>query len=466
MKSIFTLLIITLSINTFSQKLVKTYWDYYNTKIQSEYYTDVYGTKNGLYKGYSVHGGVLIQGLYKDNAPIGKWIENYLNGKLHYIKIHNTPGNILQEVNDGKVFCYYEDGKTLKFERNFKNHELDGIYRIYNENGVLIEDDLYIQGKSENKRIESEKVKRIKEIQEKKNAEEYEKIIQEADKEFLEKNYKKALELYYNASTLVGNDKLRQIADSNHRQHELFIKKIKLQEDSLIENFKRLTSDFKIKIIKSYNKNNYTTYEKKPINSSSNCDCITPWNIEQQNNWGFDWSTFTENSIKCFDINKEFYEPFQIMISKSFFNYRITLTNDISNKSSTSILHSNNIYIYTYEQDSLIENIKFAKNNYELAKTVKSQYYKVIDKKDQIINLNNQNKRKKLFKKYAIVYNELLTKYNKTLELSESINYLTRINTISDKVIFYYSQDTKELVKKLKDAETAEQIESILIGKQ
>ena len=85
MKTIVTILICVLSLNTFAQKLVKTYWDYYETKIQSAYYTDAYGKKNGAYKGYSEHGGILLQGSYKDNAPIGKWIENYLDGKLHFI---------------------------------------------------------------------------------------------------------------------------------------------------------------------------------------------------------------------------------------------------------------------------------------------------------------------------------------------------------------------------------------------
>ncbi len=76
MKTILTILIYGLSLNTFAQKLVKTYYDYRNTKIQSEYYTDAYGVKNGTYKGYSEYGGILLQGSYKDDAPIGKWTEN------------------------------------------------------------------------------------------------------------------------------------------------------------------------------------------------------------------------------------------------------------------------------------------------------------------------------------------------------------------------------------------------------
>ena len=126
MKKIFLIIILTLSLNVFSQKLVKTYWDYSKTKLQSVYYTDAYGTKNGSFKGYSPYGGILLQGTFKDGLPVGKWIENYNNGKLHFIKIYNTPGYENLYVKDGKIIEYRDDGKTLYSEKNFKNGELDG----------------------------------------------------------------------------------------------------------------------------------------------------------------------------------------------------------------------------------------------------------------------------------------------------------------------------------------------------
>ena len=101
---------LVLTINAFSQKLERTYYDYRKTKIQSEYYINAYGEKNGSYKGYSEYGGILLQGSFKDGQPIGKWIENYEDGKLHYIKIYNTPGSNFT-VNDGKIITYYENGK-------------------------------------------------------------------------------------------------------------------------------------------------------------------------------------------------------------------------------------------------------------------------------------------------------------------------------------------------------------------
>ena len=146
MKRIIFLFSFLFSCNAFSQKLVKTYWDYSKTKIQAAYYTDAYGTKNGSFKGYSEYGGILLQGNFKDNRPVGKWIEKYENGKLHFIKIYDTPGYENLDVDKGKIISYYEDGKTLKYERNFKDHELHGVWKSYNEKGVLIEERKYVNG--------------------------------------------------------------------------------------------------------------------------------------------------------------------------------------------------------------------------------------------------------------------------------------------------------------------------------
>ena len=123
MKKILMLVTLLLSMNAFSQKLTKTYWDRAKTKLQTAYYTDAYGTKNGSFKWYSEFGGILLQGTFKDGRPVGKWIENYPNGKLHKITIYTTPGYENLYVDNGKIISYAEDGKTIEYERNFK----DGI---------------------------------------------------------------------------------------------------------------------------------------------------------------------------------------------------------------------------------------------------------------------------------------------------------------------------------------------------
>ena len=109
-----------------------------------------------------------MKGAFKDGKPIGKWIENYVNGKLHFIKIYETPGNIFLEIQDGKCITYYEDGKTIMGERNLKNGKLDGNFKDYNESGTLTFEGKYVNGilerMGETKRIYDEEQEKQKQL--------------------------------------------------------------------------------------------------------------------------------------------------------------------------------------------------------------------------------------------------------------------------------------------------------------
>jgi len=468
MKIILTITMFALTINAYSQKLVKEHYDWAKTKIEREYYTDAYGTLNGSYKAYSEYGGIMKQGQCKDNGPIGKWIENYENGKLHYIKIYDTPGTNYFQIKDGKIISYYEDGKTIKYERNFKNMELNGVWKEYDKKGIITKEGKYVNGVFEPTGItkikydeEQEKEKQRQAIILLKNAEEYKNIIPEADKAFVAKDYKKALELYKSASDLMMNekypkDKISEILETYHANSKFFSEYIKGQYDSLVDDFKKTKSDFKIKIVKGIYTDTYASYEKEPKIASYNCNCLEPWN-----------ESYRENALKCFELNKEFYEPYQRAITEAFFKYDEALTKEETNvkRSGGNFYFDNtNNQFYTYDKTTFLNNLKEAKDNFELSKSVKVVFLKALENKAKIENLNEQNKKKTLLKKYLIVYDDLIAKYNTYPSLTETTTLLTTINNISDKVIAYYSQDTKELEKKLKDAETVEQIQLVILG--
>jgi hypothetical protein len=284
---------LSLSISAFSQKLVKTYYDRYNTKIQSEYYTDAYGEKVGTFKGYSEYGGILLQGSYKDGAPIGKWTENYLDGKLHFIRIFDTPGNGLKVVN-GKIISYYEDGKTIEVEKNLKNGDYDGVYKEYNKNGTLTLEGIYVNGvfqrTGESKRIYDEQQEKKKALQKEQeaatlliNTEKYNKIIPEADKANEVNDYKKALELYQAASQLLGNekypkDKISEIIGKLEINSKFIYEYAKTESNTLVKDFNTLKADFKIKSVKAYSSSTYTYYDKVPKGLYDKYDCVEPWN--------------------------------------------------------------------------------------------------------------------------------------------------------------------------------------------
>lgn len=468
MKIILTITMFALTINAYSQKLVKEYYDWGKTKIKKEYYTDAYGTLNGSFKAYSEYGGIMKQGQCKNDGPIGKWIENYDNGKLHYIKIYDTPGTNDFQVKDGKIISYYEDGKTIKYERNFKNMELDGVWKEYDEKGIITKEGKYVNGVFEPTGItkikydeEQEKEKQRQAIILLKNAEEYKNIIPEADKAFVAKDYKKALELYKTASELMVNekypkDKISEILETCHTNSKFFSEYIKSQYDTLINDFKAQKADFKIKSVKEYNKYTYAYDDKRPKEASYNCNCVEPWNEQYAN-----------NALKCFEINKEFYEPYQRAITEAFFKYDEALSKEETNvkRSGGSFYFENtNNQFYTYDKTTFLNNLKVAKDNFEFSKSVKTNYLKAVENKVNITNLNEQNKKKTLLKKYLIVYDDLISKINAYPGLTETISLLKSLNSISDKVVGLYSQETKDMEKNLKDAETSEQIQAIILG--
>ncbi|MEN9998773.1 MAG: hypothetical protein RI922_1763 [Bacteroidota bacterium] len=459
---------LTFTLCAFSQKIVKTYWDYYNTKIQSEYYTNAYGVKNGSYKGYSQYGGILLQGTYKDDAPIGKWIENYLDGKLHYIKTYSTPGYTNFDVKDGRIISYYEDGKTIKYEKNFKNGELDGEYKEYNENGSLTLEGIYIKGvferTGESKRIYDEE-QAIKEKEAlRKITIEYNKIIEEADKAFEVKDYKKALQWYQSASDLLVNEKypkekISEMIEKFNTSSIFIYDQIKAQNEMLNNDFKTLKAEFKIKtIVGEYN------IPKQPVRVQSysnyyhyevSCNCEKPWDEET-----------SDNALKCFETNKEFYEPYQKAITEAFFIYEGALTNEENNAERLNvsvIFEKTNYKFSTYDKTTFLNNLKVAKENFELSKAVKTNYLKAIENKANITNLNEHQKKKILFNKYLIVYEDLISKINAYASLAETTALLETLNSISDKVVALYNQETKDLEKKLKEAETSDQIQSIIL---
>ena len=460
---------LALTINAYSQKLVKEYYDWAKTKIKREYYTDAYGTLNGSYKAYSEYGGIMKQGQCKDDGPIGKWIENYDNGKLHYIKIYDTPGTYDFQVKDGKIISYYEDGKTIKYERNFKNLELDGVWKEYDEKGIITKEGKYVNGIFEPTGItkikyeeEQEKQKQLEAEKLLKNAEEYKKIIPEADTAFLAKDYGKALELYKSASDLLVNekypkDKISEIIETYHTNSKFFSEYIKSQYDSLVADFNSIKQNFKIKSIKEYNQYTYKYEDKNPKTVSGypyDCDCKNPWNEKN-------YST----TSKCFELNKGFYEPYQIAITEYCNKFNEALDKEESSvkqsKSSFNFNDTNNTF-YAYDKDKFLSNISIAKKNYEKAKLMMALAIKFNEKSKQIETLNSQNKKKTLFNKYSLVLQDYQTKYNAYPGLDESIKILNESIAFFDKVISLYSVETKDLEKQLKDAETVEQIKTII----
>jgi len=487
MKKILTIAMFALTIKAYSQKLVKEHYDWAKTKIKREYYTDVYGTLNGSYKAYSEYGGIMKQGQCKDDGPIGKWIENYDNGKLHYIKIHDIPGTYDFQVKDGKIISYYEDGKTIKYERNFKNMKLDGVWKEYDEKGIITKEGKYVNGIFEPTGItkikydeEQEKQKQSEAEALLKKTEEYKNIIPKADMAFDAKDHKKALELYKSASDLMVNekypkDKISEIKEILHRNSTFFDEFYKNQYDSLKLDKVYFSNLIPVKRSDNYpypgwNVMKYGKVTNVLLYNNSNCNqdykLDMPWESSKLYNPEIQSGDYlgSESILNCLISNKALYTPIQILVTQTFIEYVKALIAEKLKIQETKIEYNYdyNKFLYSCDKDVFLNAIKSKKNSYEMAKSLVDLESKSFNKNNQIETLNKANKKKTLYKKTQIVFKDCFLFVQDNTDLQLQYENLNKINLFLDKVITLYAQDTKELETKLQDTETTEQIKTLI----
>ena len=105
---------------------------------------------------------------------------------------------------DGKIISYYENGKTINSIKNYKNSQLDGEYKEYDESGVLIEEGNYVNGVFERT---GESKRKYDEDQAEK-----EKLIAEKERLRLEKlQLEKKIDSIYNLGiSSYNNNKIRE----------------------------------------------------------------------------------------------------------------------------------------------------------------------------------------------------------------------------------------------------------------
>jgi hypothetical protein len=397
MKLLYLVISTFLSTCLYSQKLVRTYWDYLEQNIQSEYYTDAYGVKNGMFKGYSEYGGILMQGVFKNNKPIGKWIENYTNGKLHFIKIYDSPGNSLFDVIDGKIISYYEDGKTIKYERNFKNLELEGVEKEYYEDGTLKFEGINTNGQfeytgeSKKKHDEEQEILKQKKIEEeqkklevqaaidKKNKQDYDSIIIESDKALENLDYEKAIELYSSASRILRDEKyptkkIAEIIEISNLNKKFFNDFLNIQKDSLKLDKLYFNKHLSLKIIKTNNGSKFTIDENGDeieLFDDSIYNLEKPWE-------NLDWNV----SNSCFLKNEKVYNQIQILVTKHYFKFLELLKIEEVNT------NGNYYELNFYNKSTFLDHITNGKKAYNLAKSlIELEILKTEIKKLQFLNI-------------------------------------------------------------------------------
>lgn len=170
----------------------------------------------------------------------------------------------------------------------------------------------------------------------------------------------------------------------------------------------------------------------------------------------------------CFKKNKDVYNFIHFAITEQYFNYLALLKTEEDKVSETFteiFLNGERYSFYRYKQDVFLNTITNGKKPYLLAKSFIGLDKIIKQKKSQIETLNTENSKKVLFIKYQIVFDDYLLNCKNYKDVQTSSEILNTMVSFLDKVISLYSQDTKEIEKRLKkETETAGQIISILLS--
>jgi hypothetical protein len=296
-------------------------------------------------------------------------------------------------------------------------------------------------------------------------------------------NYKKGLELKKESDWLNAYDKFQSIPKSylNRSDKEQLLKEInelnplversieKYHENSKIFfayidsqyrtselKFNELKKDFKIKLITEYNSSTYQTVQKDPKPLSYNTNCKEPWN-----------ERYLMDGINCMKSNTIFFEPYQLIWVESYYNFLIFLEGEekkIKETSKNFSYNSTNHSFYTYSIETFNNELFNALELFKLAENIVLESKKYEDIFNQIVKAHTANKKKTILKKYNLVTADFLNKYKTGSNSKEYLNLLMEFNKFQEKVLYLYSIDSDDLEKKLKDAESIEQIKTIISG--
>ncbi|MGP8216892.1 MAG: toxin-antitoxin system YwqK family antitoxin [Bacteroidia bacterium] len=169
-KKLLLALVCILPLAGYSQKTVKTYYDYQHQHVKEAYTTDNYGVKTGTYTLYSQYGGILTQGAYKNDKQVGKWTvkdekgvllseANYDNDGLpngHSIDYKDGHKEFEGDYLHGKKNRHWktwyttDDGASaytqLHYDEYYKSGLYDSVWTEYFINGKIKKQCHYING--------------------------------------------------------------------------------------------------------------------------------------------------------------------------------------------------------------------------------------------------------------------------------------------------------------------------------
>ena len=264
-----------------------------------------------------------------------------------------------------------------------------------------------------------------------------------------------------NKLSIVENKLDSQILD--YKANELYFKEfIKNKLDTLEYNRTILTKQIPLKTFNdAYGTKVAIGQNNLPQKLNDNFNDIkfnfeNPWNNE---NWLI--------SKKCFEKNEGLYNIAQIIATYEYFKLFNLLNDELEKIDNYKIklkYKDSNISFYSKDKQIFLSDIDEGEKSYKLSQDLINLQVKCIEMKDEISDLSKLHKKKNLFEKYTIVYNDMNSKLQNYSNLQTTIENAESLLIFLKNIIEIYPTDTKELEKNLKNLENSDQIKTILLG--
>jgi len=105
-------------------------------------YVDINGLKQGYWEKKYPNGKIKYQARFKNDVPVGVFKRYYTNGQLFAYIIYDDEGK-----GTGDATYYWDDGKLLAKGKLINIKQKQGLWKIYNVQGVLLSTVNYDKGK-------------------------------------------------------------------------------------------------------------------------------------------------------------------------------------------------------------------------------------------------------------------------------------------------------------------------------
>lgn len=240
--------------------------------------------------------------------------------------------------------------------------------------------------------------------------------------------------------------------------YDLFRAYIDGNSDSLARDFKAVSASFQLKEVLKYNTYTYKYEATRPRNVEygfSSTDCTAPWSFN-----------IYKPAEACFNINPEFYESHQRIITESYFRFRdeIEKQNAANNKSIKQVYHDGGrYYITVYSEEKLYTAIDSCWAEYNKSKDLIAAHKTFSDLLNKLEELNNQSKKKVLHAKVKLVLTEAEVASRQQQSADGYKSDLESLMAFLEKVLALWGQDTKALEKSLKAIDTPGSIRQLIL---